>query len=178
MIEVFVIAGLTVAVVLVILMRRSYLNYVARRFSLKELGHIIWKDTGDEEPFYNKKYKVFGKPDLLIESEKGLCAVEYKSTGRKIYDRDWIQVYSAALAVRGEHHFVRWVCIKTPIAEEVRELPTDDNALFQMIHQYVSLARLAQSGANCPPTDRAAKCYRCSMAEHCVHRSGRLRKAG
>jgi CRISPR/Cas system-associated exonuclease Cas4 (RecB family) len=146
------------------------------RFNLKEAGHILWKDSDHETAFYNHQFKIYGKPDLLIESEKGICAVEYKSSPRRIYDTDLIQVYSAALAVRGEGIDVRWVCIKTAACEQVLALPQDDHALYEKIQVHVDQARRALAGQSCPPTQFKAKCYRCSMGNHCIHRPADMRK--
>lgn len=149
----------------------------AQRFDVKIPGTVIWKDTAGARPFGNARFRIYGKPDLLIESDKGICALEYKSTNRAVYEGDWAQVYCAALAARGEGIPVNSVCVKVPFREFVRKLPESDDALYQLISRHVEMARQALAGKTCPPTDQIRKCYGCSMGTNCAYKAIRIKKA-
>ena len=134
-------------------------------------GKLVWIDRGHStKPFFNKQFRVFGKPDLMYRLRSGgILAVEYKSRRGRIYKSDLAQTQAAALAARGAGFAVREILIKTNATEQRCVLPRADEALFAEIQRYADCVREAKAGAKLPlpPRPQAGKCRTCAFGPRC-----------
>ncbi len=145
--NIYVIAGL---ILLTIIYKIITWNKRNRTNSLDIDGTLIWIDNGQQtKPFFNQKYKIMGKPDLLYKMNKGgILAVEYKHRFKNIYNSDIVQAQCAALAARGDNYSVNAILVKTKNTEKYIELPSIDNELYGIIQKYILSARKAKHGNN------------------------------
>lgn len=160
---------LAVAVIGYFLMQRLLRG---RRNPLGVDGELIWIDRGRKtKPFFNRQFRVLGKPDLMYRlNSGGVLAVEYKGRQGRIYDSDVVQAKAAALAARGEGYAVRELLVKTKGTEQRFSLAKADGALFNEIRHFVECARSAKKGAELPARPLAAKCRTCAFGPSCDSR--------
>jgi len=131
-------------------------------------GSLIWTDQGrNTKPFFNKDFKVLGKPDLMYKIQSGVLAVEYKSRRSRVYLSDTVQAKSAALAARGAGYHVTKILVCTQTQKQYFELPRQDLTLYKSIEVYVSYVREAKSGSEMKATPSRYKCRSCAYHESC-----------
>lgn len=131
-------------------------------------GKLIWTDKGRHtKPFFNAKYEVLGKPDLMYRISKGILAVEYKSRTGPIFKSDVAQAKCAALAARGEGFKVVRLLIKTATQDEFIDLPPSDAALYEDIKEDVVTVRHARDGKPMPAKPALHKCRSCAYKKDC-----------
>ena len=136
-------------------------------------GSLIWVDDGRRtKPFFNARYKVFGKPDLLYRVNGGVLAVEYKSRNGPIFESDIVQAKCAALSARGDQYIVSRILVKTGQAEKYITLPRSDHALYREIESATILARKAKNGETVPCLPAPQKCRSCAYRDHCRESAG------
>jgi len=162
----YVIAGL---ILLTIIYKFITWNKRNKTGSLDIDGTLIWIDNGQQtKPFFNQKYKILGKPDLLYKMNKGgVLAVEYKHRFKNIYNSDIVQAQCAALAARGEGYNVKTILIKTKNSKKYIELPKSDNRLFDLIQEHIIYARKAKSGEYLHASPNQYKCRDCAYNSNC-----------
>ncbi len=132
-------------------------------------GRLIWVDDGRRtKPFFNARYKVFGKPDLLYRVNGGVLAVEYKSRNGPIFESDIVQAKCAALSARGGQYKVSRILVKTGQAEKYITLPRSDHALYREIESATILARKAKNGEAVPCLPAPRKCRSCAYRNNCL----------
>tara|TARA_R110002167_G_scaffold204404_1_gene408439 strand:- start:6246 stop:6764 length:519 start_codon:yes stop_codon:yes gene_type:complete len=136
-------------------------------------GKLIWVDRGRKtKPFFNKEFRVLGKPDLMYKlASSGVLAVEYKSRKGRIYESDVVQAKTAALAARGDGYRVSQILVKTKGTQQYFNLPASDSALFQEIQQYVAYTRAAKQGINLKALPQRYKCKTCAYSQGCESRA-------
>ena len=129
---------------------------------------LIWVDEGiNTEPFFNRPYRIFGKPDALYYVQGNVIAVEFKSRKGKIYDADRIQALTAALASRGAGYKVRQVVVKSSTDIERIDLPEEDKALHELVKKDIEAARAIKSGHQANAKPESTKCQACAYNNHC-----------
>lgn len=147
-------------------------------------GEVIWQDHGRQTPVMkNQAYRVLGKGDFLVKlaGEKGLTLVEYKSRPRPVFNSDWVQAITAALAARGEGYPVERVMVITGKTREEFELPKSDRDVFELVRHYVGIVRNAKQGNPVPSDPDYRKCSACAYRSRCQdaqHRAARKTKSG
>lgn len=151
--------------------RRALRGQYHKKDALGIQGTLIWLDQGrSTRPFFNKIFKVFGKPDYLYRLQDGsILAVEYKHRNQAIYDSDIVQALAAALAARGEGYRVYQIMVKTISSEKLIDLPRDDVDLYKLVSQYVNTARETKAGFMVNPDPLFYKCKACAYRELCEH---------
>lgn len=133
-------------------------------------GKLIWTDYGRHtKPFFNPKFEVLGKPDLMYRFSAGVLAVEYKSRNGPIFKSDVTQAKCAALAARGEGFKVVRLLLKTSSKEEYIDLPVSDAALYDDIKDFIFTARQAKNGRVMPALPTILKCRGCAYKYQCKH---------
>jgi len=164
----YVIAGL---ILLTIIYKIITWNKRNKTGSLNIDGMLIWIDNGQQtKPFFNQKYKIMGKPDLLYKMNKGgVLAVEYKHRFKNIYKSDIVQAQCAALAARGDNYPVDEILIKTKNTEKYIKLPTSDDELYGIIQEYVLSTRKANHGKNLSAIPNNYKCKSCAYRNSCTY---------
>lgn len=131
-------------------------------------GDLIWIDgVRHTKPFFNRAFKVFGKPDALYRTRTGVLSVEYKSRNGPVFESDVTQAFCAALAARGDGYRVTEVLIKTSAVQEIFKLPSSDKALFDRIQPAVAHARQAKFGHAVPSRPELKKCRSCGFRGDC-----------
>lgn len=141
---------------------------IATRNNFGVNGKLIWMDKGKAtKPFFNKKFEVLGKPDLMYRIRGGVLAVEYKSRRGPIFKSDIVQAKCAALAARGDGYQITQILVKTETVEQYIELPHNDNALFHEIKDLVNLTREAKKGFTMTATSNIKKCHSCAFTQEC-----------
>jgi CRISPR/Cas system-associated exonuclease Cas4 (RecB family) len=159
--------------VVIIFLAVFFIKWLVRRFSANKLGisgRLVWTDHGRQtKPFFNKKYEVLGKPDLMYKTRSGILAVEYKSRHGPVFISDVVQAKCAALAARGEGYKITRLLLKTSSQEEYMSLPVSDEALYGEIKNFIALARNAKNGASMNPLPSRHKCRSCAYKYHCKH---------
>lgn len=133
-------------------------------------GKLIWVDDGKQtKPFFNRKYKVFGKLDMIYKQKRGLLGVEYKSRQGPIYPSDIAQAKTAALAARGSGEKITKLLIRTKTVDRYIKLPTSDKDLHLEVEKLIQSVRMASAGHPLPPTKIKAKCRNCSHKNNCMY---------
>lgn len=133
-------------------------------------GKLIWVDRGrSTKPFFNREFEVSGKPDLMYRTREGVLAVEYKSRRGPVFESDIVQAKCAGLAARSNGYPVTQLLVKTATVDEYIDLPSNDNALFDEIKEYVILSRQAKSGVRMQPKPNVGKCRGCAFKYDCSH---------
>ena len=131
-------------------------------------GKLIWVDQGkNTKPFFNKEFRVLGKPDLMYRIEGGILAVEYKSRNRNIYESDIVQGLTASLAARGEGYAISQLLVRTDNSESYIDLPNLDKDLYNLVSKYVDIVRKAKQGENLPSSPSHFKCFNCAYSISC-----------
>lgn len=132
-------------------------------------GKLIWVDRGRQtKPFFNRQYKVLGKPDLMYQlDEDGVMAVEYKSRNGRIFESDIAQGKAAALAARGAGYDVRHLLVKTSKTEQRFALPQCNDQLYGDIKEFVKCARSAKRGHVVTAKPQRYKCRTCAYGQSC-----------
>jgi CRISPR/Cas system-associated exonuclease Cas4 (RecB family) len=131
-------------------------------------GKLIWTDKGRHtKPFFNARYEVLGKPDLMYRISKGILAVEYKSRKGPIFKSDVAQAKCSALAARGEGYKVVRLLLKTATQEEYIDLPSSDAALYEDIKEDIVTVRHARNGKPMPAKPALHKCRNCAYKNDC-----------
>ena len=131
-------------------------------------GKLIYVDKGREtKPFFNNRYKVLGKPDLMYKQKIGILAVEYKSRNSNIYESDIVQAKAAALAARGKGFKVNRILVKTKTNEKYITLPLSDRMLYTQIQKYVEIAKTASQGKSQNAHPTRFKCMSCAYVGSC-----------
>jgi CRISPR/Cas system-associated exonuclease Cas4 (RecB family) len=144
------------------------INHRRGRIFVPENAKLIWVDKGkNTEPFFNKAYRVFGKPDALYDLQGNVIAVEFKSRKVKVYDADRIQALTAALATRGAGYDVRQVVVKSSTDIERINLPEKDKALYELVKKDIEAARAIKSGHQAIAKPESTKCPACAYNNHC-----------
>jgi len=140
--------------------RRGSQQVIKSKEDLAQLGKLMWVDEGsDTKPFFNKRFKVFGKPDAMYNDSGFVSAVEYKSRQGSVKKSDVIQALTAALAARGDGIKIRQVVIVTEGDVEQVSVPKSMTSHYDLVKQYVELTRRIKQGASAP---EGAGCRRCS----------------
>ena len=131
-------------------------------------GKLVWVDRGKRtKPFFNNKWRVLGKPDLMYRVANGILAVEYKSRKRTIFGSDIVQGLTASLAARGEGFNVTQLLVKTDHAEKYISLPKGDEDLHVLIAEHVQIVRQAKAGKVLPANPSYYKCIHCAYSQSC-----------
>ena len=130
-------------------------------------GKLIWVDKGRTKPFYNKVFKVLGKPDLMYKIKSGILAVEYKSRNANIYASDIAQGKAAALAARGSGYNVTELMVLTKNNRKRFPLPKSDKALYSEVERLCQIVRSAKRGKSQPSMPSKFKCHNCAYANSC-----------
>lgn len=137
-------------------------------------GKLIFIDKGKStKPFFNNRYKVLGKPDLMYKQKAGVLAVEYKSRNASIYESDIVQAKAASLAARGAGYKVNRILIKTKKREKYITLPISDRVLHSQIKAYMDMVRDAAKGKALDATASSFKCASCAYVNDCEFKSNR-----
>ena len=138
------------------------------RYNIGIKGKCIWKDEGKNiKPFFSHRYHVYGKPDLLYETDEGIVLIEYKSRGGKIYPSDIAQAKCAALAARDDGYNIHSIAVKTVANKHIEVLPESNDCLYEDIEQYIHAARAAKSGSFLPTAKDPGKCHGCGYKNSC-----------
>lgn len=141
-----------------------------RRPSDPLLGELVWVDEGRHvKPFFHNGFKVLGKPDAIYNNSGLVTALEYKSRRGPVFDSDWVQAFTAALAARGAGYKVRQVVVKTKADEKTFELPKEDRALYRIVQHYVETARHIKKGGTGEANPSKTKCRACAYRSGCEH---------
>lgn len=145
------------------------IRWIFRRDRLDINGKLIWVDKGKStKPFFNKKFEVLGKPDLMYKIKGGILAVEYKSRKGNIFLSDIIQAKTAALAARDSYKVTR-ILVKTATTQKYFDLP-GDKALFNEIKDYVCAVRNSRKGKKMKALPNKFKCRSCAYANDCRYK--------
>lgn len=131
-------------------------------------GKLVWYDKNNrKKPFFNKKYKVFGKPDLIYKTLQGYLLVEFKSRKGGIFESDITQAKAAALAARYNGYKISDILIKTATEEKYITIPTLDSELHDDIESAIKIARLAKNGSALKALPYPRKCRACAFNHDC-----------
>ena len=140
----------------------------SRRPSDPVLGELVWVDEGRHvKPFFHKGFKVLGKPDAIYNKSGMITALEYKSRRGPVFDSDWVQAFTAALAARGAGYKVRKVVVKTKTEEKVFALPKDDMALFKVVEPFIETVRSIKNGGSGEANPSKPRCHGCAYNDVC-----------
>ncbi|MFT6904806.1 MAG: CRISPR/Cas system-associated exonuclease Cas4 (RecB family) [Oleiphilaceae bacterium] len=171
----WIVLGVVFASITLIIMRLIYRfvrgffpkTYPKNRLGIE--GELIWVDESkDTKPFFNNKYKVFGKPDFIYKRRSGATAVEYKSRFGKVYESDIVQAKTAALAARGAGIKIDQIMIKTERDTQILNLPKRNKDLFIQIEGNIREARKAKLGIRMNARPNKIKCRACSHKNTCT----------
>lgn len=137
-----------------------------------DLGKLLWVDEGKQtKPFFNKQFKVFGKPDAIYNDNGSVTAVEFKSRKGPIYVSDAAQAATAALAARGDGYKITQVVIKTKTETANIPLPKSDLELYDTLKESVEIARSAKKGCTMCGDPEDSKCIACAYKASCSDRA-------
>lgn len=138
------------------------------QYPLPFKGKTLWLDKKGTKAFYNKEYGIVGKPDVIVEAEDGVVAVEYKSRSSQVYTSDIVQLIAATLAARSAGFNITKGLVKTAENFKWVDLSGTNEMLYQKISKYAELAKQAQSGKKgLPASPNYFKCKYCSYAKSC-----------
>lgn len=133
-----------------------------------ELGELLWIDEGKEtKPFFNKTFKIFGKPDAMYVKGGSVTAIEYKSRQGKVHESDIKQALAAALAARAEGYQVRTVRIKTKTDSKDIDLPVSELDHYKLIKTYHEAVLSVKKGHPSKAIPEANKCFHCAYKAVC-----------
>lgn len=142
-----------------------------KRASDPELGELLWVDEGkDTKPFFNKAFKIFGKPDAMYVKGGKVTAIEYKSRKGKIHDSDMWQAMAAALAARGEGYQVASVRIKTKTHSADMDVPKSELDHYKFIKTCHEAALRAKNGHPSKALPETNKCFHCAYKAVCAEK--------
>lgn len=131
-------------------------------------GELIYVDEGSSvKPFFNKQFKVLGKPDAIYQSGSTITAVEYKSRQGAVKKSDIVQAMTAALAARGDKFKVTHVLVITKRERKVFTLPKSDQSLYELIKMPIQKARQVKQGEICKAHPNDRKCTSCAYYTVC-----------
>jgi CRISPR/Cas system-associated exonuclease Cas4 (RecB family) len=137
-----------------------------------EVGDLIWVDEGRHvKPFFHNGFKVVGKPDAMYNKNGLITAIEYKSRRGPVFESDWVQAFTAALAARGSGFKVRQVVVKTKSEQKAFDLPKEDLALFNIVRPFVERVRSIQNGGYGEASPSKPKCRACAYRLECRDRA-------
>lgn len=135
-------------------------------------GKVVWYDSGRQaKVFKNPQFGVKGKLDVILQQQKELVGVEYKSRAGKVFESDIIQGYSACLAAYKTYKFTKLI-IKTD-TDQVERVITSEQQLFDRIKKHFIIAKAIQSGDSGEPTKNKWKCKGCGRKSSCTHYHGK-----
>lgn len=132
-------------------------------------GELVWIDRGkNTKPFFNREYRIFGKPDLMYQIKNGILAVEYKGRKNNIYKADIIQGMTASLAARGQGYKVNRLLVRTDGSERYIDLPSSDRALYKLVSENIEIVREAKRGKALSANPAYYKCLNCAYSDACT----------
>lgn len=163
---VFVLAVFTFYFLIIHFRRRG-----TKKPSHPELGELIWVDESkNTKPFFNKTFKIFGKPDAMYAKGGKVTAVEFKSRKGKIHDSDMWQAMAAALAARGEGYKIKKVRIKTITHSLDIEVPKSESEHYQFLKVCHEAALNAKKGYSSKALPEVNKCAHCAYYSVCTEK--------
>ena len=158
--------GFVTLVVVIVVVWLHFRGFDDNNLGIK--GKLVWTDHGRQtKPFFNRTFEVFGKPDLMYQTNDGILAVEFKSRKGRVFSSDIVQAKCASLAARGAGYKVVEILVKTAREERYITLPRSDTDLFHEIQPKVAMARRAKRGDQVPSFPERNKCFSCAHNSSC-----------